>query len=59
MAKTKTSNQALLSGNEALAYGAYEAGLSVACAYPGTPSTEILETLAQFPDVDAPWSVNE
>jgi indolepyruvate ferredoxin oxidoreductase alpha subunit len=59
MAKTKTSNQALLSGNEALALGAYEAGLSVACAYPGTPSTEILETLAQYPDVDAQWSVNE
>ncbi len=59
MAKAKTSNQALLSGNEALAYGAYEAGLSVACAYPGTPSTEVLETLAQFPDVDAQWSVNE
>lgn len=59
MAKTKTSNQALLSGNEALAYGAYEAGLSVACAYPGTPSTEILETLAQLPEVDAQWSVNE
>lgn len=59
MAKTKISNQALLSGNEALAYGAYEAGLSVACAYPGTPSTEILETLAQFPEVDAQWSVNE
>ncbi len=59
MAKTSTSNQALLSGNEALAYGAYEAGLSVACAYPGTPSTEVLETLAQFPDVDAQWSVNE
>ncbi len=59
MAKANTSNQALLSGNEALAYGAYEAGLSVACAYPGTPSTEILETLAQFPDVDAQWSVNE
>jgi indolepyruvate ferredoxin oxidoreductase alpha subunit len=59
MANKDTSNQALLSGNEALAYGAYEAGLSVACAYPGTPSTEILETLAQFPDVDAQWSVNE
>ncbi len=59
MAKTSTSNQALLSGNEALAYGAYEAGLSVACAYPGTPSTEVLETLAQFPEVDAQWSVNE
>jgi len=59
MAKKDTSTEALLSGNEALAYGAYEAGLSVACAYPGTPSTEILETLAQFPDVDAQWSVNE
>jgi len=59
MATKDASNRALLSGNEALAYGAYEAGLSVACAYPGTPSTEILETLAQFPDVDAQWSVNE
>ena len=59
MAKSKKLKKALLSGNEALAYGAYEAGLSVACAYPGTPSTEILETLAQFPQVDAQWSVNE
>jgi indolepyruvate ferredoxin oxidoreductase alpha subunit len=48
-----------LSGNEALARGAWEAGLEVACAYPGTPSSEILETLASFPDVDAQWSVNE
>ena len=59
MAKKNTSNQALLSGNEALVQGAYEAGLKVACAYPGTPSTEILETLAQLPDVDVQWSVNE
>lgn len=59
MARTSSSNQALLSGNEALARGAYEAGLSVACAYPGTPSTEILEALARFPEVDAQWSVNE
>ena len=36
MAKKDTLNQALLSGNEALAQGAYEAGLKVACAYPGT-----------------------
>jgi len=49
----------LLSGNEALAYGAYEAGLRVACAYPGTPSTEILEALAKFKDLDVQWSVNE
>jgi indolepyruvate ferredoxin oxidoreductase alpha subunit len=59
MAKKTISQKALLSGNESLAYGAYEAGLGVACAYPGTPSTEILETLAGFKDVDAQWSVNE
>ena len=59
MAKKTISNRALLSGNEALAYGAYEVGLSVACAYPGTPSTEILETLARFSEVDVQWSVNE
>ena len=49
----------LLSGDEAVARGAWEAGLKVAAAYPGTPSTEILEALAQFADVDAQWSVNE
>lgn len=59
MAKKNTLNQALLSGNEALAQGAYEAGLSVACAYPGTPSTDILEVLSGFPEVDTQWSVNE
>ena len=48
-----------LSGNEALAIGAMEAGVSVAAAYPGTPSTEILEALATFPGVQAEWSVNE
>ena len=52
-------NKLLLSGNEALAYGAYEAGLQVACAYPGTPSTEILESLAKFKELDVQWSVNE
>ena len=49
----------LLSGNEALALGAYHAGLKVATAYPGTPSTEILENLAQYPDLHAEWSTNE
>jgi len=49
----------LLSGNEALALGAYHAGIAVASAYPGTPSTEILETLAQFDDIYAEWSTNE
>jgi indolepyruvate ferredoxin oxidoreductase alpha subunit len=50
---------ALLSGDEALARGAYEEGLKVACSYPGTPATEILEYLSQFNDVDSQWSVNE
>ncbi|MDH4259576.1 MAG: thiamine pyrophosphate-dependent enzyme [Gammaproteobacteria bacterium] len=49
----------LLSGNEAIARGAWEAGLRLAAAYPGTPSTEILETLSLFPGVYAEWSVNE
>jgi len=44
----------LLTGNEAIARGAYEAGVGVAAAYPGTPSTEVLETLAGFKD-DAIW----
>lgn len=48
-----------LSGDEALARGAYEAGLHVAAAYPGTPSTEILQFLAQYSDIDTQWSVNE
>ena len=49
----------LLSGNEAIALGAYHAGLAVAAAYPGTPSTEILETIACFSGVYAEWSPNE
>ena len=37
--------KSLLSGNEAIARGAYEEGVAVACGYPGTPSTEILEKI--------------
>ena len=48
-----------LSGDEALAQGAYEAGVKVAASYPGTPATEILEYLAKFDEVDSQWSVNE
>jgi indolepyruvate ferredoxin oxidoreductase alpha subunit len=48
-----------LSGNEAVARGAWEAGVELAAAYPGTPSTEILETLAKLPGVYAEWSTNE
>ena len=40
----------LLSGNEAIARGAWEAGVKVASGYPGTPSTEILENLVKFKD---------
>ncbi|MBD3184269.1 indolepyruvate ferredoxin oxidoreductase subunit alpha [Candidatus Poribacteria bacterium] len=50
----------LLSGNEAVARGAYESGVIVASAYPGTPSTEILETVAaEYPEIYAEWSPNE
>ncbi|HEY58743.1 MAG TPA: indolepyruvate ferredoxin oxidoreductase subunit alpha [Anaerolineae bacterium] len=52
-------NLMLLSGNEAVARGAWEAGVEVAAAYPGTPSTEILQTLALYPEVYAEWSANE
>jgi indolepyruvate ferredoxin oxidoreductase alpha subunit len=49
----------LLSGNEAVARGAWEGGVLVAAGYPGTPSTEILEEFARFPGVYAEWSPNE
>ncbi|MEA4881777.1 MAG: indolepyruvate ferredoxin oxidoreductase subunit alpha [Synergistaceae bacterium] len=49
----------LLTGNEAVARGAWEAGCHVAAAYPGTPSTEILENLARYEDVYCEWSPNE
>ncbi len=49
----------LLTGNEAIARGAYESGVTVAAAYPGTPSTEILENLVRYPGVYAQWSPNE
>ena len=50
----------LLSGNEALARGAWEAGVHYATGYPGTPSTEILETIStSYPDIESEWSTNE
>jgi len=57
--KPKREERALLSGNEAIARGAFEAGVQVAAAYPGTPSTEILESLATYPGIDVEWSPNE
>lgn len=49
----------LMSGNEAIARGAWEAGTAFASGYPGTPSTEVLERLAEYAEVDAHWSTNE
>jgi len=49
----------LLTGNEAVARGAYEAGVTVGSAYPGTPSTEIFETLAKYKEIYSEWAPNE
>lgn len=49
----------ILSGNEAIARGAYEAGCLVASAYPGTPSTEILENTIKYKEIDSSWAPNE
>lgn len=50
----------LMTGNEAIARGAYEAGVKYASAYPGTPSTEILENIALYKgDIKAEWATNE
>jgi indolepyruvate ferredoxin oxidoreductase, alpha subunit len=58
-AQTEVPTSTLLSGNEAIARGAWEAGVRVGAGYPGTPSTEILESLARLPGVDCEWSPNE
>ena len=49
----------LMSGNEAIAQGAWQAGARIGVAYPGTPSTETLENFAKKPDVYAEWCINE
>jgi len=49
----------LMSGNEAIARGAYECGVRFGAGYPGTPSTEILENFAKYDGVYAEWSPNE
>ncbi len=46
-------------GNEAVARGAYEAGVTVVASYPGTPSTEITENIVKFDDIYVEWSPNE
>ncbi|WP_287771294.1 indolepyruvate ferredoxin oxidoreductase subunit alpha [Megasphaera sp.] len=49
----------LMTGDEAIARGVYEAGASFASAYPGTPSTEILENIAQYDEISSEWAPNE
>lgn len=49
----------LISGNEAIARGAWEAGATIGAAYPGTPSTEAMDAFAQLPGVYAEWCPNE
>lgn len=53
------SKQQIMLGNQAIARGAYEAGVKVSAAYPGTPSTEISENIAKYEEVYAEWSPNE
>ena len=49
----------LLLGNEAVARGLYEAGVKVVSSYPGTPSTEITESVVQYPEIYSEWAPNE
>ena len=49
----------LMLGNEAVARGLYEAGCSFVSSYPGTPSTEITEAAAKYPEIYAEWAPNE
>lgn len=51
--------KALMTGNEAVARGVFEAGCHVASAYPGTPSTEIMENIGTYPEINAEWATNE
>lgn len=49
----------IMLGNEAIARGAYEAGVKVSAAYPGTPSTEISENIVKYKEIYSEWSPNE
>ncbi|HRP74318.1 MAG TPA: thiamine pyrophosphate-dependent enzyme [Rhodocyclaceae bacterium] len=57
--KVPAAGRMFMSGNEAVARAVWEAGVGVAASYPGTPATEILEVLANYPDLYTEWSVNE
>ncbi len=49
----------IMQGNEAIARGAWEAGVTIGCAYPGTPSSEILAEIATYKEIQTEWSTNE
>src|SRR5208282_2226865 len=49
----------IMQGNEAIARGAWEAGVTIGCAYPGTPSSEILAEIAKYKEIQTEWSTNE
>ena len=53
------SEKVMMLGNEAIARGAYEAGVKLSSAYPGTPSTEISEFIAGYDEIYAEWAPNE
>lgn len=59
MSDASNSTKVFLSGNEAVARGAYEAGVAVATAYPGTPSSEITPCVTEYPRINVEWSINE
>ena len=55
-----SDKKVIMLGNEAIARGAYEAGVKVSAAYPGTPSTEISENIIKYKDdIYSEWSPNE
>lgn len=60
-AKSRSAKTCAMMGNEAIARGVWEAGAQVCAAYPGTPSTEIMEHIGTYPaeDIDAEWASNE
>ena len=57
--RSPVERQLFFSGNEAIAHGAVRAGAGFACGYPGTPSTEIIETTAGLEGIHSEWCVNE
>ena len=59
MEEHNLSKQQIMLGNQAIARGAYEAGVKVSAAYPGTPSTEISENIINYKEIYAEWSPNE